>query len=282
MNTFLGLSRLMRIELPIAAGICVILGQILSLGNFPDYLVAITAPLSIIFISAAILVLNDYFDVESDTINSPHRPIPAGYVKRSEALIFAIVLFVVGFFLSYFISYYSLLTAFLVAIIGVLYNRWFKQTGLPGNILVSFSVGMTFIYGGITVGRVFETVTVYFAIVAALVDLGEEIAADAMDKEGDKVIQSKSIAIRYGRETALKISFGIFLLVVLLSIIPFITGWFEVVYLAPIVIMDLFIAVPAIKLLRSQGDEGRKYIRTIYLGATFSLLLFLIMRLFGI
>lgn len=38
------------------------------------------------------------------------------------------------------------------------------------------------------------------------VDLGEEIAADAMDMEGDKKRNSKSIAILMGRRTALSIS----------------------------------------------------------------------------
>jgi hypothetical protein len=43
--------------------------------------------------------------------------------------------------------------------------------------------------------------------------------------------------------------------------------------------MDISIGYSAIKLLKSQNEEGRKYIRWIYLGSTFGLLIFLVMRL---
>ncbi len=72
--------------------------------------------------------------------------------------------------------------------------------------MVSFSVGMTFIYGALSVGLPFDLRAWFFGIIAALIDLGEEIAADAMDMEGDLLIHSNSLAIKYGRDFALKIS----------------------------------------------------------------------------
>jgi geranylgeranylglycerol-phosphate geranylgeranyltransferase len=45
-----------------------------------------------------------------------------------------------------------------------------------------------------------------------LFNLGEEIAADAMDIEGDKKRNIKSIAILMGREKALYISFLLFII----------------------------------------------------------------------
>ena len=55
--------------------------------------------------------------------------------------------------------------------------------------MVSFSVGMTFVFGGIAVGKPFEIIVWFFAIITMLIDLGEEIAANAMDIEGDRQIQ---------------------------------------------------------------------------------------------
>ncbi len=282
MKKIKGLLTLLRFELPVAAGICVVMGQMLALGKFASATTSVFGFFSVFFISASILVMNDVIDVETDRVNSPHRPIPSGLVTANEALAFSILILVLGLGLSYLINLFSFIAAVLLAFIGYLYNRHLKKSGLIGNLLVSFSVGMTFIFGGITVGNPYNKTVVFFGIIAALIDLGEEIAADAMDVKGDLLIDSKSIAIKYGKKTALMFSGIIFSLAVLLSIIPFILKWFSLTYLIPILIMDFFIIYPVVKLLNSKDDEGRKFIRWIYLGATFGLIFFLIFRMFNI
>ena len=277
-----GLFGLIRFELPLAAAICVILGQLFALGYFAPLILTISAALSVFFISASILVSNDYFDIETDKINAPHRPIPSGLVSPAQALAFAVLLLLSGLILSLTISIAAFLFSMGLTIIGLLYNRKFKKHGLLGNLMVSFSVGMTFVFGGLSVGMPFNKVVLFFAVIAALVDLGEEIAADSMDVKGDKLIDSKSIAIRHGKEKALRVSSFIFILVILLSLIPFLLQWFSLVYLIPIAFMDIFIGYSTYRLVRSKDEEGRKYIRLLYLGATFGLVVFLVMRLMGL
>lgn len=58
--------------------------------------------------------------------------------------------------------------------------------------MVSFSVGKTFICGGVSVDLPFQTSVLFFGLIAALIDLGEEIFADAMDIMGGKLISSNS------------------------------------------------------------------------------------------
>ncbi|MCB0283903.1 MAG: UbiA family prenyltransferase, partial [Calditrichaeota bacterium] len=176
----------------------------------------------------------------------------------------------------------TFLSAIVLLIIGFLYNRRFKKSGLLGNLMVSFSVGMTFIYGAISVELPFNKVALVFALIAALVDLGEEIAADAMDMQGDKLIGSNSIAIVYGTKSALRISSIIFSIVIVLSIIPFVLGWFPKIYLIPILIMDVFIAYNTLQLRNTDDAARRKHIRWIYLGATFGLMIFIFMRFLGV
>lgn len=282
MKKIKGLIKLLRFELPFSAGVCVVMGQMFALGSFASADITLFAFMSVFLISASILVMNDYFDVETDRINSPHRPIPSNLVSPNEAFVFSIFLLITGILFSYLINTVVLLISILLTVIGFLYNRYFKKSGLPGNLMVSFSVGMTFIYGGASVGMVFNSAVIFFAVIAALIDLGEEIAADAMDMEGDKLINSNSLAIKSGRTFALKISASIFFFVIVLSFVPFILNWFSLIYLAPIAVMDLSIAYASIKLLKSQNGEGRIYIRTLYLGATFGLIVFLVMKLSGI
>ncbi|MCZ7603978.1 MAG: UbiA family prenyltransferase [Melioribacteraceae bacterium] len=282
MKKIFGLFRLIRFELPFSAGVCVVMGQLLALNEFTSVSGILLGFFSVFFISASILVSNDYFDVETDRINSPDRPIPSNLVTQSEALLFSIFLFLLGLTLSYLINLTTFIFSIILIAIGLLYNRKFKKYGIFGNLLVSFSVGMTFIYGGLSVGIPYEIAVIFFGVIAALIDLGEEIAADAMDIQGDLLIDSNSIAIKYGRTTALTISSMIFSFVIILTIVPFVLNWFTLEYIIPIAIMDFAIGYSTIKLLRSQNEEGRKYIRWIYLGATAGLIVFIIFRVIGL
>ena len=282
MNKLRGLIKLIRFELPFSAGVCVVMGQMLALGEIASIPVMLFGFASVFLISASILVLNDCFDVETDKINAPSRPIPSGLVSPAEAMFFSLFLLFTGIFTSYLININVLLISIVLAVIGFLYNRYFKKSGLPGNLMVSFSVGMTFVYGGTSVGLPFNKIVLFFGLIAALIDLGEEIAADTMDVKGDKLINSNSLAIKFGKSTAIKTSVSIFFLVILLSFIPFILNWFRIIYLVPVGIMDLSIAYPALRLLKSENELGRKLIRRIYLGAISGIIIFIFMRLAGI
>ena len=277
-----GLVRLLRFELPLAAGICVVMGQMFALGHFASVSATIAGALSIFCISAAILVLNDVIDLETDRINAPDRPIPSGIVTRKEALVFSMGILATGLISSYAINMMALICAVIVSVIGILYDIRFKRYGLWGNLMVSISVGMTFVYGGITVGSYLHPLVWLFGGIAALTDLGEEIAADVMDAAGDGLIGSRSLAIRYGRQTALTVSACLFVTVILLTTLPFVFRWLSMIYLAPILFMDGVIAICTILLWRPKGNEGRAYIRWLYLGATAGLVMILVMRLFGV
>jgi geranylgeranylglycerol-phosphate geranylgeranyltransferase len=275
----LGLFRLFRFELPFTAGVCVILGELLALGEPPTITEIALGFLSVFFISAAALILNDYFDIESDKINAPYRPLPAGLVTEKDVVLLSITVTIFGFLTSYLISLEALLVIILVWVVGFLYNWRFKRVGFIGNLMVSFSVGMTFIFGGITVGKPFELIVWFFAIILILVDLGEEIAADAMDIEGDRRIGSRSLALVLGSENAMKISGAIFLLVVVASVLPFLLGWLEWIYLFPILLMDIVILYSTSKLLDSKIENRRIYIRWIYLTGLLAFLIFIIIRM---
>jgi len=275
----LGLFRLFRFELPFTAGVCVILGELLALGKFPNTRELVLGFLSVFFISASSLILNDYFDIESDKINSPERPLPAGLVTRQDVVSLFLVVTALGFIAGYMISFTALLVVILAWAVGFLYNWRFKKTGLFGNLMVGFSVGMTFIFGGIAVDQPFEKAVWSFAIMVFLINLGEEIAGDAMDVLGDRQAGSRSLPVLLGREKALKISAAIFLLVTVVSCLPFLFGWIEWVYVFPILLMDVAILYSTVKLLDSSITNRRIYIRWIYLSGLVAILVFIILKM---
>ncbi len=268
-----GVLQIFRPELPIAAGICVVLGEVVALGGFPSFGETALGFLCGFFISGSAIVLNDYFDLEVDRVNTPDRPLPAGLLLPSEAILLAAVTALLGLAAAFFISIPAFVLCVLFWILGFLYNWKFKEAGLSGNLMVSSSVGITFILGGMAVGEPWNQIVWCFALMAFLIDLGEEVAGDAMDVEGDKKRGSKSIAIVRGRTFALTLSTSFFVLVILVSFVPVLLGWMGTTYRLLILIPDILIGGFTIRLLRSKTPEdGRTAMRGIYLGATFGVL----------
>ena len=278
-SRLLGLFRLFRFELPFTAGVCVILGELLALGKAPTTREMILGFLSVFLISATSLILNDYFDIESDKINAPQRPLPSGIVTKQDVVLLFCGVTILGFITSFLLSFQALLVVILAWAVGFLYNWHFKKTGLLGNLMVSFSVGMTFVFGGIAVDRPFEMVVWFFGIFALLINAGEEIAADAMDVEGDRKAGSRSLPVLFGRENAIRISASIFFLVIVISFLPFLLGWMEWLYAIPFLFMDGVILFSTIKLLDSSLANRRMYIRWIYLSPSLAILVVIVMRL---
>lgn len=274
-----GLFRLFRFELPFTAGICVILGELLALGEIPAFRDLVLGFSSVFLISASSLILNDYFDLESDRINAPERPLPAGHVTGHDVILLFLGVTIAGLIASALLSFTSFWVGLLAWTVGFLYNWSFKKSGLLGNLMVSFSVGMTFIFGGIAVGKPLEPVVWFFGILAALINLGEEIAADAMDVEGDRKTGSRSLPVLLGQETALRVSAAIFLLVIVISIMPFVLSWMEWLYVTPFLFMDVVILFSTLKLLNPKLANRRRYIRWIYLSASLAILIVIVIRL---
>ena len=261
-----GLIELLRPELPFAAGICVIIGEIITLGNFPSFPELFFGFMWGFFLSGSAMILNDFFDIEVDKVNAPNRPLPSGMISSRTAIVFTVVTTLIGLAASFFISKLAILLYIIFWIIGFLYNWKLKEKGLLGNIFVSFSVAITIIMGSIVIGDPGNKTAVVFSIIVFLFNLGEEIAADAMDIEGDKKRKIKSIAILMGRKNALYISFSLFIMVIVLSFLPFFWGWMGMVYLLIISITDMMILFLGIKLIKSQTiEKGRMYTRRLYL-----------------
>lgn len=278
-SRLLGLTRLFRFELPLAAGVCVVLGQFLALEAVPRWGQMILGFLSFFFISATALILNDYFDLEIDRINAPHRPLPSGMVTKGDTLVLSFVVALLGLTASALLSLTAFITTAAVWIVGVLYNWRFKRSGLAGNLMVASSVGMTFVFGGISVGYPASVTALWFGAISFLLDLGEEIAADAMDTEGDRIIGSRSLAIVFGRQRALTVSAAVFGTLILVSLVPFALGLLQPVYLVPILAMDAVILYSTARLLNPATRNPRTQIRYIYLSGLAAVLMFIGIRL---
>ena len=86
------ISDLVKPELPMAAGICVVAGEIIASGHLPPVATGLLGFLAGFFISGAAMISNDYFDLAVDRVNQPQRPLPSGRISVPE------VMFLIGLF----------------------------------------------------------------------------------------------------------------------------------------------------------------------------------------
>ncbi len=268
---------LVRPELPLAGGMCIIASQIIVLHSLPPVFVGFMGFLTGFFISGAALISNDYFDLDVDRINHPHRPLPSGRISIPELMILTGLFTVTGFITAGLLGLVTLSFAVVIWIIAILYNWRFKESGLLGNIMVGISVAWFFIFGGATVDGLTNGLIWIFASLAFIFDTGEEIAGDAMDVAGDEQRSSKTLARLYGKPYALRISSILFILFIIISFIPFLIGWLSIVYLLIFMPMNIIVLYLDLKLLNSQTvEEGRMIIRQLYLILTIFIIVFVL------
>ena len=215
-------------------------------------------------LTAASMAINDYYDREIDAINEPNRPIPRGDVSPKEALGFAAVLCAVGFVAALSTNLESFAVAVLALIVSVAYITKGKSTGLPGNFLVSASVVIPFIYGGLTVGQV-AVPTLLFVAIAFLSNTGREITKGIVDVEGDQNHNIKTIAVTHGERTAAVVAAAFSLLAVCLSPLPWMWGLVSNWFLPPVILTDIGLIISSVMLFRNYSRKNAKKIKNLSL-----------------
>jgi geranylgeranylglycerol-phosphate geranylgeranyltransferase len=269
--------RLIRPELPASAGMCVVVGQAIALGRLPSVSQLALGFLLGFFLSSSAMVFNDYFDLEVDRINAPRRPLPSGLLSLTEAAAFGAVTALIGLAVALAIHPIAFILSLVAWIMGFLYNWKLKAAGLWGNLIVSSSVGMTIILGGVSVGQAASPMVWLFGLIAFVFDLAEEIAGDAMDMAGDQKRASRSLAIVYGRQAALRLSGLLFGVMLVLTLFPVIWGKMGPGYWVPIAITDGLILFFTTRLLRSATPQaGHKAMRGLYISASLGLVAFIL------
>jgi geranylgeranylglycerol-phosphate geranylgeranyltransferase len=179
-------------------------------------------------------VINDYFDIETDKINRPNRPLPAGRIKPIQAFLFFCIVYIVAFVLALMINIPMFLIAFGVGFLLFIYSYRLKRTVLWGNLVVSLATAMAFIYGGLAVGAVVGVI--YPALFAFFFHFGREIIKDMQDVEGDRRTGANTLAVVYGHRYSYILCMIIFLLLIFLTLIPYMLTIYGNLYLFIIVI----------------------------------------------
>jgi geranylgeranylglycerol-phosphate geranylgeranyltransferase len=192
------------------------------------------AAITVAFITAGANIINDYYDIEIDRINKPDRLLASGKITPGAAFIYFIIVYLCGWLVALLIHWTMFLVAFSVGILLYLYSFRLKRTVLWGNATVSFASAMAFIYGGMAVNRL--THSLFPAGFAFLFHFGREIIKDMEDIKGDRKTGSVTFAIKFGFLPSLYLTATIFILLILLTLIPYILGIYSIYYMLVVIL----------------------------------------------
>jgi geranylgeranylglycerol-phosphate geranylgeranyltransferase len=263
MEKITGFLRLIRPLNCLMMGFAVIVGAAL-VSNLNFTINLILGFVTSFTLTAASMTINDYYDRQIDAINEPNRPIPSGTITPKEAITFATALTTTGLVSSFLTNLPSLILAVTALIISITYITKGKRTGLPGNMLVSATVVIPFIYGGLIIGQL-ETSTLLFVAIAFLSNTGREITKGIVDIEGDKTHNIKTIAVTHGERTAAATAAALTLLAVCLSPLPWLWGLVSDWFLPPVIITDIGMIASSLLLLKNYSRKNAKRTKNLSL-----------------
>ena len=177
-------------------------------------------------LAAGLMVHNDVTDLESDTVNRPHKALPSGAIKARTAYIVGLGLMIASIVIaaSRFNVTAGILTFFIV-LIGIYYNHYGKYTGIWGHVMVAFGVGAIPYWGSVFAFPDEIWVMLPLALAIGVQEVGREIMVCVGDLKGDKEAGFKTTPVRLGRKRAMYLSLLFYLGFIPIYPAPY-YGWF--------------------------------------------------------
>ncbi len=179
-------------------------------------------------VTAAANTINDYFDIEIDRINKPQRVLPAGKISPRLAFQASWGEFLLALVLAAFINLIAFIITAFTSLLLFFYSYRLKRLPLWGNLAVSLSSALAFIFGGVAVYRVEKTFIP--AVFAFLFHFGREIIKDIQDMTGDARENARTFPLVFGKTPAIRLSTVIFLLTILVTTLPFLLHIYSIRY----------------------------------------------------
>ncbi|MFW9924801.1 MAG: geranylgeranylglycerol-phosphate geranylgeranyltransferase, partial [Candidatus Thorarchaeota archaeon] len=227
-------------------------------------------------LSAAAMILNDYFDIEIDRINQPQRPLPSGEIKPKTALIVGIVLIIIGLLMGLGIDLYeyylkgsvfgvALITAVVNSALLLSYTKILKRYSLLGNFGVSIGVWFGFMYGDLIFDFSFDWFPETLGFAAFMLNFAREIMKGIMDIEGDRENNVTTVATALGKRWTAVVSALFYLMAVGSTTIPIFLAQATWIYAGSILVAVLMAITCSVWILIDQSDRSVKIVKTIVL-----------------
>ncbi len=248
--------QLFRIGNCLMGAVGIILGMLIAVGSdITDYLTQLLLGcLTVIFFIIGGNTLNDYLDRDLDKFAHPERPLPSGKIKPQVALNISISTFIIACAISVFLGSIPFIITIVAAAVMIAYELKTKKLGLIGNLSIAWLTSALFFLGGAITGHI--EVTIPMGAMAFLATLGREIVKDVQDMAAD--FNRTTLPKQIGKRNASLLSSIIFVVAVILSFEPYLTGRFGLAYLVAVFFADAIFIYSAV-ILHQNPERGQKF-----------------------
>jgi geranylgeranylglycerol-phosphate geranylgeranyltransferase len=166
----------------------------------PSLSIALYLAAALFCITSAGFVINDYFDIEKDSVNEPWRALPSGRVSKQTALIGACLLFLVGLGAASQLGAHAFLLALLNVSLLVVYSKLLTISGTLCNLITAYLTASLIAFAGFSAGSLVNL----WAVMAFIFfySLSRELVFDVQDLPGDQTASVSSLAVIHGTRTA--------------------------------------------------------------------------------
>jgi geranylgeranylglycerol-phosphate geranylgeranyltransferase len=200
----------------------------------------VLAALSYFCVSSSGFAINDYFDVDIDAINKPHRPIPAGILSRRAALtVFAVALLgsmALALLVNRTFAIVTISNAWLVAAYSAFLKR---RGGLLANVLMGIYVALLVLSGVVALGEPAPHVFLTCAALSVYM-IGNQVIMCIEDLKGDRAQGARTLPITIGIGKSLVVALTLMATGLVLLVLTY-RGPFELVPLAGILAANVLI-----------------------------------------
>ncbi|WP_299382131.1 geranylgeranylglycerol-phosphate geranylgeranyltransferase [uncultured Lacinutrix sp.] len=230
-------------------------------------------------IAAGGYIINDIYDIETDTINKPNKVIVGKKITESSAnklyILFTFIGVCIGFYLSHKVGRPPFFGLFVIIAAALyVYASYLKQIAVAGNIIVSILVALSLLIVGIfelipamtieneTVQSTMLEILTDFAIFAFLINFIREIVKDIQDVDGDHKVGMQTLPILFGKARTSKVTMGLTLITI--AIIIYYITTFLYMHVAAIAYFLITVVGPliyiAIKMFTAETNNHFKHI----------------------
>lgn len=168
-------------------------------------------------LAAGLMVHNDYYDLPSDRVTRPGKPLPSGAIRPQVAKWTGFALMALAVLVGLLARFpaegvVDLPTAAVVAlvfVVGLYYNARGKHAGLAGHVMVAVGVGLIPYAGAVPFGDYVSMAPLALGI--GVMEVGREIMVCAGDIEGDRAAGFSTLPVRLGRRRSLLVALAFYL-----------------------------------------------------------------------
>lgn len=255
-----------------------------------------------VFIAAAGYIINDYFDLNIDQVNKPHKLVVEKIIKRRWAIVWHLSLSAIGVLLSFYIGwkvnniFIGFANLLCVALLW-LYSTTFKRKLLIGNVIISllsawvilvlyFSEWARILQVNIAREELYAMTRVLrfaflYAGFAFIISLIREVVKDIEDMAGDAKYGCRTMPIAWGVLVAkIFVSTWLVVLIAALGFIQFyvlqVRWWWSALYCFVMIILPLLYVFRKLFLAKTTEDFHRisSLIKLVMLTGILSMIFF--------